>query len=256
MKNLFLTTLMLSAAVFGAPASAAEKLPPGTTRNIVLVPGAFADESSWDNVSEILKAKGYHVNAVKIPLTSLDDDVGATQAVLDAQDGPTVLVGHSWGGTVITQAGVNAKVVALVYVCAFAPDEGQSTNDLTRAFGPPPWAAGIRADSGGFLRLSPDTVAHDFAQDLPASVTDVMAATQGPIQAKALDDKVTKAAWHTKPVTYIVGTNDHMIPAALERVFAKKMNATTVELPTSHVAMLSKPDDVAAAIIAAAERTR
>src|ERR1700749_249702 len=105
MKNLLLTTLMLSTAVFGAPASAAEKLPPGTTRNIVLVPGACADESSWDNVSAILKARGYIVNAAKLPLTSLEDDVRATQAVLDVQDGPTVLVGHSWGGFVIGEAG-------------------------------------------------------------------------------------------------------------------------------------------------------
>jgi pimeloyl-ACP methyl ester carboxylesterase len=226
------------------------------TKTVVLVHGAFADGSSWEKVIPLLQAKGFKVAVVQNPLTSLTADVEATERVIGQQTTPVILVGHSWGGTVITQAGVNDKVAALVYVCAFAPDEGQSTNDLTRAFGPPPWAAGIRADSGGFLRLSQDTVAHDFAQDLPASVTDVMAATQGPIQAKALDDKVTKAAWHTKPVTYIVGTNDHMIPAALERAFAKKLNATTVELPTSHVAMLSKPDDVAAAIIAAAERTR
>jgi pimeloyl-ACP methyl ester carboxylesterase len=226
------------------------------TKTIVLVHGAFADGSSWEKVVPQLQAKGFNVAVVQNPLTSLMADVEATQRVIDQQTTPVILVGHSWGGTVITQAGVNDKVVALVYVCAFAPDEGQSTNDLTRAFGPPSWAAGIRADSGGFLSLSRDTVAHDFAQDLSTSVTNVMAATQGPIQAKALDDKVTRAAWHTKPVTYIVGTNDHMIPAALERTFAKKLNATTVELPTSHVAMLSRPDDVVAAIVAAAERAR
>ncbi len=151
---------------------------------VVLVHGAFADGSSWDKVIPLLQAKGFKVIAVQNPLTSLADDVAAAKRVIDAQAGPVVLVGHSWGGTVITEAGSSDKVAALVYVAAFAPDAGESTNDLGKGGPPPPGAASIRPDSSGFLYLTPEGVAKNFAQDLPAEQTRLRAATQGPVFAR------------------------------------------------------------------------
>ena len=193
--------------------------------------------------------------AVQNPLTSLADDVAAAKRVIDAQPGPVILVGHSWGGTVITEAGSNDKVAALVFVAAFAPDVGESTADLGKNGPPPPGSASIKPDSAGFLYLTPEGVAKDFAQDLPAAQTKLMAVTQGPIFAKAFEDKVTSAAWKNKPSWFIVAKNDRMIQPALEYAMAKKINAKITALPTSHVPMQSRPKDVAAVIIAAAEKS-
>jgi pimeloyl-ACP methyl ester carboxylesterase len=221
-------------------------------KTVVLVHGAFADGSSWDKIIPLLQAKGLKVVAVQNPLTSLADDVAAAKRVIDSQTGPVILVGHSWGGTVITEAGNHPKVAALVYVAAFAPDEGQSTSDLGKDGPAPPGSASIRPDSAGFLYLTPEGVARDFAQDLPASQTKVMAATQGPVSAKSFDEKVASAAWKSKPSWYIVAEKDRMIQPDLERAMAKKINAKTTALPTSHVAMQSRPNEVAAVILAAA----
>jgi pimeloyl-ACP methyl ester carboxylesterase len=221
-------------------------------KTVVLVHGAFADGSSWEKVIPLLQAKGLQVVAVQNPLTSLADDVAATKRAIDAQRGPVILVGHSWGGTVITEAGAHDKVAALVYVAAFAPDAGQSSNDLGKDGPTPPGLSNLRADSGGFLSLSPESVAKDFAQDLPAAETAVMAVTQGPIFGKAFDEKVTNAAWKKKPSWFIVAEKDRMIQPDLERAMAKKINAKTTALPTSHVPMLSRPSDVATVILAAA----
>jgi pimeloyl-ACP methyl ester carboxylesterase len=221
-------------------------------KTVVLIHGAFADGSSWDKVIPILQAKGLKVVAVQNPLTSLADDVAAGKRVIDEQSGPVVLVGHSWAGTVITQLGDDAKVAALVYVAAFAPNVGESSNDLGRGGPSPPGSANIRADSTGFLYLTPEGVANDLAQDLPAAQTKVMAVTQGPIFAKAFDEKVTKAAWKLKPSWFIVAENDRMILPDLERTMATKINAKITALPTSHVPMQSRPNDVAAVIMAAA----
>jgi pimeloyl-ACP methyl ester carboxylesterase len=221
--------------------------------SVVLVHGAFADGSSWDKVIPLLQAKGLQVVAAQIPLTSLADDVAATKRAIDAQGGPVVLVGHSWGGTLITQAGDAAKVAALVFVAAFAPDEGQATSDLGKDGPPPPGAGSIRPDASGFLHLTAQGVAKDFAQDLPPAQTKLMAATQGPIFAKTFDEQVTTAAWKTKPSWYVVAENDRMIQPGLERAMAKKIKATTTSLPTSHVAMLSRPKDVAAVILKATD---
>jgi len=220
---------------------------------VVLVHGAFADGSSWDKVIPLLQAKGLKVVAVQNPLTSLADDVAATKRVIDAQSGPVVLVGHSWGGTVITQAGGDDKVAALVFVAAFAPDEGQATSDLGKDGPPPPGAGSIHPDASGYLYLTPEGVAKHFAQDLPRAQTKVMAATQGPIFGKAFDEKVTAVSWKTKPSWYIVAEKDGMIQPDLERAMAKKVKATTISLPTSHVPMQSRPKDVAAAIVRAAD---
>jgi pimeloyl-ACP methyl ester carboxylesterase len=230
------------------PAHAAK--PP---RTVVLVHGAFADGSSWEKIIPLLLAKGVKVVAVQNPLTSLADDVATTKRVVDAQTTPVVLVGHSWGGTVITQAGDDPKVAALVYVAAFAPDEGQATADLGKDGPPPPGSASIHPDAAGFLYLTPEGVGRDFAQDLPAAETRVMAATQGPIAGKSFEEKVSTAAWKTKPSWYVVAKNDRMIQPDLERAMAKKIGAKTTTLPTSHVAMLSRPKEVAAVILNAAD---
>jgi pimeloyl-ACP methyl ester carboxylesterase len=247
MFKLFLVSMMISVS------AAAQEKPEKT---VVLVHGAFADGSSWDKVIPLLQAKGLKVVAVQNPLTSLADDVAATRRVIDGQSGPVILVGHSWGGTVITEAGSHGKVAALVYVAAFAPDAGQATSDLGKGGPPPPGSGSIRPDSAGFLSLTPEGVARDFAQDLPAALTRVMAVTQGPIFARTFDEKVTNAAWKSKPSWFIVAGKDRMIQPDLERAMAKKINARTTALPTSHVPMLSRPGDVAAVILAAANAVK
>ena len=240
--------LFLMAMLIPLPAAAQQK----AQKTVVLVHGAFADGSSWDRVIPLLQAKGLKVVSVQNPLTSLADDVAATRRAIDLQSGPVILVGHSWGGTVITEAGAHDKVAALVYVAAFAPDAGQSSNDLGKDGPPPPGLANIRPDSAGFLSLTPENVARDFAQDLPATQTAVMAVTQGPIAGKSFDDKVSNAAWKSKPSWYIVAEKDRMIQPDLERAMAKKINARSTTLPTSHVPMLSRPNAVATVILAAA----
>jgi len=244
------TKAILAVILVPALASAADRKPQKT---VVLVHGAFADGSSWDKVIPLLEARGLRVVAVQNPLTSLADDAASVKRVIDAQSGPVILVGHSWGGTVITEVGGDDKVAALVFVAAFAPDVGESTADLGKDGPPPPGATSIRPDPAGYLYLTPEGVAKDFAQDLPATQTRVMAVTQGPIFGKAFDEKVTKAAWQNKPSWFIVAEKDRMIQPALERAMAKKINASTTTLPTSHVPMQSRPKDVAAVILAAAE---
>ena len=245
-----MTKAILAVILVPALASAADRKPQKT---VVLVHGAFADGSSWDKVIPLLEARGLKVVAVQNPLTSLADDAASVKRVIDAQSGPVILVGHSWGGTVITEVGDDDKVAALVFVAAFAPDVGESTADLGKDGPPPPGATSIRPDPAGYLYLTPEGVAKDFAQDLPATQTRVMAVTQGPIFGKAFDEKVTKAAWQNKPSWFIVAEKDRMIQPALERAMAKKINASTTTLPTSHVPMQSRPKDVAAVILAAAE---
>jgi pimeloyl-ACP methyl ester carboxylesterase len=221
-------------------------------KTVVLVHGAFADGSSWDKVIPLLQAKGLNVVSVQNPLTSLADDVAATKRAIDASAGQVILVGHSWGGTVITQAGTNEKVSALVYVAAFAPSKDQTSNDLSKDYPKPEWLGSFRADSGGFLTLSPDAVANFFAQDLTAAQTSLMAVTQGPIFAGCFDEKVTETAWSSKPSRYIVAALDRRINPDLQKVMAKKIGAQATILQTSHVPMLSKPNEVAEVILAAA----
>ena len=238
----------VAATLHASPALAAASDAASNT-TVVLVHGAFADGSSWDKVISLLLAKGVKVVAVQNPLTSLADDVAATQRVIDAQSGPVVLVGHSWAGTVITQAGSGPKVKALVYVAAFAPSEGQSSGELGKGYPAPPGIASLQADPQGFLTLPADSVATNFAQDLPASETRLMAITQGPIQAKAFDDKVSVAAWRSKANYYIVSSEDRMIDPGLERAFARKIGAKTTTLQSSHVSMLAQPEAVANVIL-------
>jgi pimeloyl-ACP methyl ester carboxylesterase len=221
-------------------------------KNIVLVHGAFADGSSWAKVVPILLAKGYNVTAIQNPLTSFNDDVAATNRALALQNGPVILVGHSWGGVVITQAGTDPKVVGLVYVAAFGPDVGEVVGDIGKKYPPQPSFAAPIVDKSGFMTLSADAFVKHFSSDLPAGESRVLAATQGPIIASAFNTKVTQAAWKTKPSWYIVAKMDGAIAPDEERMFAKRMKATTTELNTSHVPMLSKPAEVAAIIMEAA----
>jgi pimeloyl-ACP methyl ester carboxylesterase len=252
----FVKTAVFIAATAGAALGGLVAHATGTDSpkpTVVLVHGAFADGSSWEKVIPLLQAKGLHVVSVQNPLSSLGDDVAATRRVLDAQTGPVVLVGHSWGGVVISEAGVDERVKALVYVAAFAPSEGQSAAELDKDYPAPPGAGFLTQDKAGFLSLSPEGVAKHFAQDLPAAQTRVIAATQGPIRAASFDEKVTAAAWKTRPSWYVLTQQDHMIQPALQQAMAEKIHAHIVALPTSHVPQLSKPAQVANAILSAVD---
>ena len=240
---LAMSALLLSASFAGA----------APVKNIVLVHGAFADGSSWYKVIPILQAKGYHVTAVQNPLTSLADDVAATNRALAQQDGPVILVGHSWAGVVITEAGMDPKVAGLVYVAAFGPDEGEAVGELGKAYPAPPALAAPIVDKDGFMTLPADAFLK-FASDLPAADARVAWATQGPVNASVFGAKVAAAAWKTKPSWYIVSKLDNAIAPDEERFFAKRMKATTTELNASHVSMLSQPKAVAAVIMDAAAK--
>ncbi|MFZ6777097.1 alpha/beta fold hydrolase [Undibacterium sp. Ji83W] len=258
MKNISKTALISSVALTAALSAAA--LPghalaaSGNDTTVVLVHGAFADGSSWNQVTPFLQAKGVKVIAVQNPLSSLADDVAAVQRVVDAQTGKVVLVGHSWGGAVITQAGSSDKVKALVYVAAFAPSEGEALGGLGKDYPVPPGIATLKPDANGNLELSPESFATNFAQDVPKEKTAVLATTQGLLPAKVFGEPVTFAAWKNKPNYYIVASKDRMIDPGLQAAFAKKINAVTTTLPTSHVPMLSKPKAVADAILAAVKQ--
>lgn len=255
---LLISLAMPMAAIAGA--SAAVQVPASdsakTTTSVVLVHGAFADGSSWNKLIPLLQARGLKVVAVQNPLTSLEDDVEAANRVINAQEGPVVLVGHSWGGSVITQAGGNEKVKALVYVAAFAPSLGQAPVVDLQAHPTPSGAAHFISDKDGFLTLSPKSIATEFAQDLSPEEANLIAATQGPVRGANFEQKVTIAAWATKPSWYIVADQDRMIHPDAQRALAKKIGAKTISLHTSHVPMLSDPKAVAEAIAGAAEEIR
>lgn len=256
MKTLSLLAASLAACALFTTAPAARAASPAPVTSVVLVHGAFADGSDWSKVIPLLQAQGVKVIAVQNPLSSLEDDVAATQRAIARQPGKVVLVGHSWGGTVITQAGVDEKVAALVYVAAFAPDLGQSTAVLGKPYPPPEGFAFLSADAAGFLSLSEEGVRKHFAQDLPASRTATMAATQGPIRASAFEQNVTQAAWRSKPSWYVLTERDHMIPPAQQRDMAQRIGAQVTALQTSHVPQEVQPDRVATVILAAVRQTR
>ena len=216
-------TIVLSAcaATGGAP-------PEQAVKNVVLVHGAFADGSSWAKVIAVLQARGYNVTAVQIPLTSLADDVAATRRALARQEGPVILAGHSWAGVVITEAGVDPKVAGLVYVAAFAPDQGETVAELGKAYPAPPALAAPIVDAQGFMSLTIKAF-EQFGSDLPERDARVAAATQGPINVSAFGAQVSSVAWKTKPCWYIVSKLDAAIAPDEERFFAKRMKATTTE---------------------------
>lgn len=223
-------------------------------RNVVLVHGLFADGSCWTDVIARLQAAGLNATSVQNPLTTLDDAVAATQRVLDRQDGPTVLVGHSFSGMIVTEVGVDPRVSALVYVAARAPDAGEDYAALARTFPTPPASAGILFD-GDEGRLSEAAFLRDFAGDLPEVRARVLYAVQEPFHKALLTGKTTHAAWRSRPSFYAVSTQDRTINPDLERFMAKRMGATTIEVEASHLSLISHPQEIAGLILRAAGRS-
>jgi len=234
-------------------AGAARAAPPPAVRarNIVFVHGLFADGSCWTEVIGRLQMQGFNTTSVQNPLTSLDESVAAALRVLDRQDGPTVLVGHSFGGMLVTQAGVHPRVSALVYVAARAPDANENYAALAATYPTPPATAGIVYD-GDEGRLSEAAFLRDFAGDLPEAKARLLYAVQQPFQRALLSGQVTQAAWRSKPGFYAVSTEDRTINPDLERFMAKRMGAKTIELEASHLSLISHPDAIARLIVEAA----
>ena len=222
--------------------------------NIVLVHGAWADGSCWSGVIERLQAEGFQVRAPQFPLSSLADDVARLRQVLEFQDGPTILVGHSYGGQIITALGPDVPgVVGLVYVAAFALDEGESLGSLLSQGPVTPSLAHLFTDARGFGWLSEDDFVNHFAADVDPIRARALYAVQQPLASSAFTDVMGAPAWKSKPTWYLVAQNDEAIPPDAERQFAERMGATTVEIPSSHVAMVSHPGDVAQLVEKAAE---
>jgi pimeloyl-ACP methyl ester carboxylesterase len=221
-------------------------------RNVVLVHGGFVDGSGWQGVYDVLKSDGFNVSVVQHPTLSLEGDAAATRMVIDAQDGPVVLVGHSYGGAVITEAGNDEKVAALVYIAAFAPDKGESVNTLIA--NPPPGAPvpPILPPQDGFLFLDREKFAASFAADLPAKQAAFMADSQLPWGVDALSGMVTDAAWRSKPSWYLVSSEDRMIPPPAQRAMAERAGSTVAEAHGSHSIYVSQPRTVAELIVEAA----
>ncbi|MBX5161680.1 alpha/beta hydrolase [Rhizobium sp. NZLR8] len=224
---------------------------PVKARNVVLVHGLFADGSCWTEVIARLQAAGLNATAAQNPLTTLPDAVAAVKRVLDRQDGPTVLVGHSFSGMMVTEAGVHPNVSALVYVAARAPDAGEDYTALAKTFPTPPASAGIVFD-GDEGRLNEAAFLRDFAGDLPEARAKVLYAVQQPFQKALLTGKTTQAAWRSKPSWYAVSTEDRTINPDLERFMAKRMGAKTVEVKASHLSLISHPDEITQLILEAA----
>jgi pimeloyl-ACP methyl ester carboxylesterase len=221
-------------------------------KNIVLVHGAWGDVSGWEGVYKILKAKGYHVDVVSNSDLGLAEDVAAVKAVLARQNGPVILVGHSYGGAVITEAGDTSNVAGLVYVAAFAPDAGESLASLGKAAPPNP-ESGIMPPVNGLVWYDMAKFYKDFCPDLPADKADFMAHSQTPVGLAAFITPLSKAAWKTKPSWFIVSTMDRMIPPDAERFFAKRAKSKVTEIKASHVVFISHPKEVADVIEAAAK---
>ena len=222
-------------------------------RNVVLVHGAWADGSSWAEVIPLLQAAGLNVTAVQNPLTSLADADAATRRAIALQDGPTVLVAHSWAGTVISDVGIDPKVTALVYVAARAPDAGEDFLALSGKFPTGPVRAGVQ-EHDGFTKISEDSFLKYFANGVEPRKAKVLYAVQEPTAASLLGERTTAAAWHTKPSWYAVSKLDQTINPDLERFLARRMNATTVELAAGHLSLVSHPKEIADLILAAAGR--
>jgi pimeloyl-ACP methyl ester carboxylesterase len=251
-RRVFSTSLAAGATALLIPARhMIATAAPAKARNVVLVHGLFADGSCWSDVIARLQAAGLNATAVQNPLTSLPDAVASTQRVLARQDGPTVLVGHSFGGVIITETGVHPNVSALVYVAARAPDAGEDYAALAKAYPTPPAAAGILFD-GDEGRLGEEAFLLDFAGDLPEAKAKVLYAVQEPFNKALLTGKTTQAAWREKPSYYAVSTEDRTINPDFQRFTAKRMGAKTIEVPASHLSLISHPHEIANLILEAA----
>ena len=243
-----------AAASLTSTRSMAATANPTKTRNVVLVHGLFADGSCWTDVIARLQANGLNVTAVQNPLTTLPDAVASAERVLARQDGPTVLVGHSFSGMIVTEAGMHPNVSAVVYVAARAPDAGEDYTALAKTYPTPPASAGIIFD-GDEGRLSEEAFLHDFAGDLPEAKAKVLYAVQQPFQKSLLTGRTSHAAWRSKPSFYAVSTEDRTINPDLERFMAKRMGAKTIEVKSSHLSLISHPDEITSLILEAAQRT-
>lgn len=254
MKNLCVVTLLTAAlASWTLSPASAQSASQANIKNVVLVHGAFADGSGWEAVAEILKKDGYNVSVVQHPETSYAEDVKATNAVIDRQDGPVVLVGHSYGGAVITEAGNNPKVAALVYIAAFALDAGESCATIEKNV--PPASTGIKATNDGYFYIDPAVFHADFAADLPKAKADFMAISQVLISADSFTHAIVNPAWKSKPTWYMVATADRSINPEQERMMAKRAKAKTVEINSSHVAYISHPKETTKLVVEAATST-
>lgn len=246
--TLFITAIAaLALALVTGPARAQTGQP---IKNVVLVHGAFADGSGWEAISKILKKHGYTVAVVQHPETSFAEDVKFTKAVIDQQPGPVVLVGHSYGGAVITEAGNDPKVAALVYIAAFAPDTGESCGTIEKAL--PPATTGIKATADGYFYIDPAVFHADFCADVPEDKAAFMAESQVLISADSFTSPIKTPAWKSKPAWYMVATADRSINPDQERMMAKRANARTIEVNSSHVAYISHPKESAKLIEEAA----
>jgi pimeloyl-ACP methyl ester carboxylesterase len=254
-QSRWFTKAMMAAAIVAGLAgiSAAPAQTPARVQahNIVLVHGAWADGSSWSEVIPLLQARGLHVTAVQNPLTSLQDSVAATRRALALQDGPTVLVGHSWSGTLVSEVGTDPKVTALVYIAARAPDANEDFVALSAKYPAGPARAGVQ-EHDGFTQLSEQAFINDFANGVPHDKAKVLYAVQEPTAASLFAGRTTQAAWHTKPSWYAVSKNDRTINPDLERFLAARMKATTIELDAGHLSLVSHPKEVADLILQAA----
>jgi pimeloyl-ACP methyl ester carboxylesterase len=249
------STMMLAGAAAAMTPAAARAQAPVKARNAVLVHGAWADGSSWGAVIPRLQAAGLNVTAVQNPLTSLADSVAATRRALALQDGPTVLAAHSWGGTVISETGTEAKVTALVYVAARAPDADEDFVALSAKFPTMPVRTGVQ-NHDGFTTISQEAFLKYFANGVAREKAEVLYAVQEPAAASLFGGRTTAAAWRSKPSWYAVSKDDQTIAPDLERFLAKRMNATTVELEAGHLSLVSHPQAIANLILAAAGRDR
>jgi pimeloyl-ACP methyl ester carboxylesterase len=236
MSKLAETVLAGSLGVATALGSVSHAQTPPPVKNIVLVHGAFADGTSWGKLIPILEARGFHAVAVQNPLTSLKEDVDATRRLIALQDGPVILVGHSWGGAVITEAGDDPKVVGLVYVAAWMPDIGHSANQASEPFGPTPVLKEIRVDAEHFASLTEEGVINDFANGLPMADRRLVLAVQGQTYGPMFDEKLTHAAWKSKPSWHVISMNDRTLSPAMEEDAAKRAGGVAVKLPCRHAA--------------------
>jgi pimeloyl-ACP methyl ester carboxylesterase len=252
-RNIVATCAALLAIFSSAAMANAQEQASAGLKTVLLIHGAWADGSSWSKVIPLLQAKGLHVVAVQIPLTSFSDDVAATQRAIALEDGPVLLVGHSYGGAVITEAGNDAKVAGLVYVSAVAPDKGQSAFGLITSV-PTPVGSELRPDKSGFLKLTPKGIAEDFAQDLSPTEIAILTATQVPTSVTAMKGEITIPAWKSKPSWYMIAANDRAISPDLEAAEAKKIGAVTTTISSSHVIMLAQPSQVADVIFEASSK--
>lgn len=249
-KKILMILALFSAAILSSPQNANAQQ---EVKNIVLVHGAFADGSGWKAVYYILVKKGYHVSIVQNPLTSLKNDVNATNSILNTQTGPAILVGHSWGGAVITQAGVHPKVAGLVYVAAFALDKGETAGQWVAAAPAAPEAGFTTPDEFGLVYFRPEKFHSGFAADLSKAQADFMTRSQVPIKGHSFEEEITQVAWKTKPSYGIVASQDKALSPDTERKMYQRAGAKITEIKASHVVFISQPEAVAKVIMEAAQ---